>query len=111
MILQSITYAQEEAQRSALPHLTLCVLLFLSRQSCFPQRLTSTDSDTIDDDDVILQDGIGLLDVAMSGPPYPIDAGEQYRGADDQTAPVHVIDGRDRDWHIERAEVHDDDEQ
>ena len=95
---------------SALPQSAFCVLLFLSRERSLPQRLTPTDGDTIDDDDIILEDRIRLLDVAMPRPPHPIDAGEQYCGADDQTAPVHVVDGRCRDGHIQRAEVHNDDE-
>jgi hypothetical protein len=86
-------------------------VLFLSRQSSLPQRFTPTDSDTINHDDIILQHGIGVLDVTMPSPPHPVDAREQHGGADDQTAPVHVVDGRRRDGHIERAEVHDDDEQ
>lgn len=105
----------QEMRYSTCSHIiasTCAFVLFLRRgQRRLPQPFAPTNSDTIDDDDIILQDGIGLLDVAMPGPPDPVDAREQDGGADDQTAPIHVVDGGGGDGHVQRAQVHDDDEQ
>lgn len=108
---KTLFYRQTYARRGGLPlHVGGVRVLSLSRQSGLPQRFTPTDSDTINHDDIILQDGIGVLDVTMPSPPHPVDSREQHGGADDHTAPVHVVDGRGCDRHIERAEVHDDDQ-
>lgn len=47
----------------------------------------------------------------MSCPPDPIHTREQDGGADDQTRPVHVVNGRRRHGHVQWRQVHGDDQE
>lgn len=47
----------------------------------------------------------------MAGPPNPIDTREKDGRTDYQARPVHVIDRRDRNGHVQWGQVHADDNQ